>query len=133
MAWNAPPRRSYCRPSSNAEPGAPAIAGLRAIKNGGGLIQAHAAKDSHQRGSWLVCRREILLKLQFHPAKIDHGEKRTLCNQWLNFFRLTDAKLTEIARPAGPGPGPLRPRLLPRPAVGAGAARSGRRSPPPPR
>jgi hypothetical protein len=67
--------------------------GRKANKNGvDRSTAAHAAKDSHQRGSWLVCRREILLNLQFHPAKITHDEKRTLYIQWLNFFRLTDAK-----------------------------------------
>jgi hypothetical protein len=49
-----------------------------AMKNGADRLRVHAAKDSHQRGSWLVCRREILLNHQFHPAKITHDEKRTL-------------------------------------------------------
>jgi two-component system OmpR family sensor kinase len=38
-------------------------AGGSAIKNGVGLIQTHAAGISHRRGSWLACRREILLNL----------------------------------------------------------------------
>jgi hypothetical protein len=38
------------------------------IKNGVDF-EAHAAGISHQRGSWLACRREILLNSSAHPAK----------------------------------------------------------------
>jgi hypothetical protein len=38
-------------------------------------FEAHAAGISHQRGSWLVGRREVLLNLEIHPAKNAHERK----------------------------------------------------------
>src|SRR6266851_3057266 len=44
------------------------------IKNGVGLLRDHAAGISHQRGSWLACRREILLNLiRFEPLSVEAG------------------------------------------------------------
>src|SRR5260370_2018691 len=39
-------------------------AGRANIKNGTGLLKIRAAGISHRRGSWLACRREMLLKRQ---------------------------------------------------------------------
>jgi hypothetical protein len=52
-------------------------------------FEAHAAGISHQRGSWLACRREISPKLERSSCQKRIGEKDTLCHAQLDFYHLS--------------------------------------------
>ncbi len=86
------------------------------LKNGVDF-EAHAAGISHQRGSWLACRREILLNLGFHPAKNAEERKVLFVRYSLIFIicqmhyvmikKFNSLKLLEES-PGGFQPGRLR-------------------------
>jgi hypothetical protein len=51
-------------------------------------FEAHAAGISHQRGSWLACRRDYSPKLKLLSCQKRVGEKDTLYHAQLDFYHL---------------------------------------------